>query len=65
MLFNDEENWVGDCYFEELCSMGLVGPWVVRDYEEAFPDVAAATTYVPLPAYDGIARRSWPTAGGG
>jgi multiple sugar transport system substrate-binding protein len=25
-LFNDTENWVGDCYFEELCAMGLVGP---------------------------------------
>ena len=31
VLFNDEENWVGDCYFTELCAMGLVGPWAVAD----------------------------------
>lgn len=49
VLFNDEENWVGDCYFTELCAMGLVGPWAVADYEEDFPDVAADTVYVKLP----------------
>lgn len=49
VLFNDEENWVGDCYFTELCAMGLVGPWAVADYEEDFPDVAADTVYVELP----------------
>jgi multiple sugar transport system substrate-binding protein len=63
VLFNDEENWVGECYFQELCSMGLVGPWVVRDYEESFPDVAAVTRYVPLPAYEGstefVADSGW------
>jgi multiple sugar transport system substrate-binding protein len=48
-LFNDEVNWVGDCYFEELCAMGLVGPWVVPEYAGDFPDVAANTIYVPLP----------------
>jgi ABC-type glycerol-3-phosphate transport system substrate-binding protein len=30
--------------------MGLVGPWAVADYEEDFPDVAADTIYVELPA---------------
>jgi len=63
VLFNDTENWVGDCYFEELCSMGLVGPWVVRDYEEGAPDVAAVTQYVPLPPYNGssdfVADSGW------
>jgi multiple sugar transport system substrate-binding protein len=63
VLFNDTENWVGDCYFEELCAMGLVGPWVVADYQEDFPDVAAVTTYVPLPAYNGsdafVADSGW------
>ena len=49
VLFNDEENWVGDCYFTELCAMGLVGPWAVADYEEDFPDVAVDTVYVKLP----------------
>ena len=32
-----------------VCSMGLVGPWVIADYAEDFPEVAAATQYVPLP----------------
>jgi multiple sugar transport system substrate-binding protein len=50
VLFNDESNWVGDCYFEEACAMGLVGPWVVPEYAEDFPDVVANTIYVPLPA---------------
>ena len=63
VLFNDEENWVGDCYFEELCAAGLVGPWVVRDYEADYPDVAAVTHYVPLPPYNGsrafVADSGW------
>jgi multiple sugar transport system substrate-binding protein len=49
VLFNDEENWVGDCYFTELCAMGLVGPWAVADYQEDYPDVVADTVYLQLP----------------
>ena len=49
VLFNDESNWVGDCYFTELCAMGLVGPWAVADYEEDYPEVAANTVYEKLP----------------
>jgi multiple sugar transport system substrate-binding protein len=49
VLFNDESNWVGDCYFTELCAMGLVGPWAVADYEEDYPEVAANTSYEKLP----------------
>lgn len=49
VLYNDVENWVGDCYFTELCAMGLVGPWVVADYREDYPEVATDTTYVELP----------------
>ena len=40
-LFTDTANWVGDCYFTELCAMGLVGPWVVPEYATDFPEVAA------------------------
>ena len=62
-LFNDTENWVGDCYFEEVCAMGLVGPWVVTEYEADFPEVAAATQYVPLPTLgetpDFVADSGW------
>jgi ABC-type glycerol-3-phosphate transport system substrate-binding protein len=51
VLFNDEENWVGDCYFEELCAAGLVGPWVVPEYSGDFPEVAEVTQYVALPYF--------------
>ena len=51
-LFTDTANWVGDCYFTELCAMGLVGPWVIPEYATDFPDVAANTVYVPLPTLD-------------
>jgi multiple sugar transport system substrate-binding protein len=49
VLFNDEENWVGDCYFTELCAMGLVGPWAVADYAPDYPEVAENTVYAKLP----------------
>jgi len=49
VLYNDEENWVGDSYFEETSAMGLVGPWVVPEYAGDFPDVADVTEYVQLP----------------
>ena len=51
-LFTDTANWVGDCYFTELCAMGLVGPWVVPEYASDFPDVAANTEYIPLPTLE-------------
>ena len=52
VLFNDESNWVGDCYFTELCAMGLVGPWAVADYAEDYPEVTANTVYEKLPALE-------------
>ena len=51
-LFTDTANWVGDCYFTELCAMGLVGPWVVPEYATDFPEVTAVTEYVPLPTLE-------------
>jgi multiple sugar transport system substrate-binding protein len=49
VLFNDESNWVGDCYFTELCAMGLVGPWAVADYADDYPAIVANTVYAKLP----------------
>jgi multiple sugar transport system substrate-binding protein len=49
VLFNDTQNWVGDCYFTELCAMGLVGPWAVADYAADYPEVVADTVYIELP----------------
>ncbi len=53
VLYNDESNWVGDSYFEETSAMGLVGPWVVPEYDADFPEVAAVTEYKLLPILDG------------
>jgi len=50
VLFNDEENWVGDSFFEETSATGLVGPWVIPEYAGDFEDVAAVTEYVALPS---------------
>jgi multiple sugar transport system substrate-binding protein len=62
VLFNDEENWVGDSFFEETSAVGLVGPWVVPEYSGDFPEVAEVTQYAPLPLGDNpalIADSGW------
>ncbi len=50
VLFNDEENWVGDAYFGEMVAIGLVGPWVVPEYAGDYPDVVEVTKYIELPS---------------
>jgi multiple sugar transport system substrate-binding protein len=50
VLFNDEQNWVGDSFFEETSAMGLVGPWVVPEYGMDYPEIAKITKYVDLPS---------------
>ncbi|MBN1149079.1 MAG: extracellular solute-binding protein [Anaerolineales bacterium] len=50
VLFNDEENWVGDSFFEETSAIGLVGPWVVPEYGVDYPEMAENAIYVPLPS---------------
>jgi len=50
LLYNDEENWVGDSYFAETSAMGLVGPWAIPEYSGDYENVAAVTIYQPLPS---------------
>ncbi|MCK4816871.1 extracellular solute-binding protein, partial [bacterium] len=50
LLFNDEENWVGDSFFAESSGMGLVGPWAIPEYSGDYEEVAANTIYVLLPS---------------
>jgi multiple sugar transport system substrate-binding protein len=50
LLYNDEENWVGDSYFAETSAMGLVGPWAIPEYSGDYEEVAAVTVYQPLPS---------------
>jgi multiple sugar transport system substrate-binding protein len=63
VLFHDEQNWVGDSYFEETSAIGLVGPWVIPEYAADFPEVVAVTRYVPLPTVAGdpafVASSGW------
>jgi multiple sugar transport system substrate-binding protein len=66
VLFNDESNWVGDCYFAELCAMGLVGPWAVAEIGVDYPEVTANTVYARLPSFNGsdefVADSGWSLA---
>lgn len=50
VLYNDEENWVGDSFFAETSAIGLVGPWAIPEYSGDYEDVAAVTIYQPLPS---------------
>ncbi len=50
VLFNDEENWVGDSYFDGSSAIGLVGPWAVPEYSGDYPEVVKVTIYAPLPS---------------
>ena len=54
LLYNDDENWVGDSYFAETSAMGLVGPWAIPEYSGDYEDVAAVTIYQPLPSVGAI-----------
>ena len=63
LLFNDEENWVGDAYFEEMVGIAVIGPWVVPEYAGDYPEVAEASVYRQLP-YEGdkpifVAASGW------
>lgn len=49
LLYNDEENWVGDSYFAETSAAGLIGPWAIPEYSGDFADIAEVTVYQPLP----------------
>jgi multiple sugar transport system substrate-binding protein len=50
LLFNDEENWVGDSYFAETSAAGLIGPWAIPEYSGDFADVLEVTVYQKLPS---------------
>ena len=52
VLFNDDENWVGDAYFDQMVGIAVVGPWVIPEYKSDYPDVVKVTKYVKLP-YEG------------
>ena len=65
VLFNDESNWVGDCYFTELCAMGLVGPWAVADYADDYPAIVGEHGLREVAAAEGLQRVRRRLRGGG
>ncbi len=38
VVFNDDENWVGDAFFMEMCAIGFVGPWMAAEGLAEYPD---------------------------
>ncbi len=63
VLFNDEENWVGDAYFEGMVGIAVIGPWVIPEYGGDYPDMVKVSKYVKLP-YEGdkptfVAASGW------
>ncbi len=63
VLFNDEENWVGDAFFDQLVGIAVIGPWVIPEYGADYPDVVKVAKYVKLP-YEGdkptfVAASGW------
>lgn len=50
-LFNTDQNWVGNSFFQGLVGIGFIGPWIVPEGRRQFPEMDFA--YVPLPNYAG------------
>ena len=49
VLFNGNQNWVGDCIYTESCAMGIIGQWVIGEYREYYPELSKELYYLPLP----------------
>jgi multiple sugar transport system substrate-binding protein len=48
-LYHEDANWTGDSVFEETAASAVIGPWVIADYKDDFPDIVENLAYVPLP----------------
>jgi len=63
VLFNDEENWVGDAFFEGRVAVGYIGTWMIAEGQANFPDFADEWDYVWLPSHEGdpvfVADSGW------
>jgi multiple sugar transport system substrate-binding protein len=63
ILFNDEENWVGDAFFEGKVGIGYIGTWAIAEGQANYPDFEDEWDYFWLPSYQGdpifVADSGW------
>ena len=63
VLFNDEENWVGDSFFQSRVGIGYIGTWAIAEGLANYPDFADEWGYAWLPSYEGdpvfVADSGW------
>jgi multiple sugar transport system substrate-binding protein len=53
VLFNDEENWVGDAFFQGRVGIGYIGTWAIAEGLSNYPDFEDEWDYFWLPAIQG------------
>ncbi len=49
VLFNDEENWVGQAFFESRVAIGYIGAWAIAEGRANYPDFPDEWDYFYLP----------------
>ncbi len=63
ILFNDDENWVGDSFFEGRVGIGYIGTWMIAEGQVNYPDFADEWDYAWIPSYQGdpvfVADSGW------
>jgi len=63
VLFNDEENWVGDAFFEGRVAIGYIGTWAIAEGRVGYPDFPDEWDYAWLPSAQGdpvfVADSGW------
>ena len=53
VLFNDDENWVGEAFFEGRVGLGYIGTWAIAEGRAGYPDFADEWDYFFLPPVAG------------
>jgi multiple sugar transport system substrate-binding protein len=63
VLFNDDENWVGDAFFEGRVAIGYIGTWAIAEGKVGYPDFEDEWDYFFLPPIEGdpvfVADSGW------
>ncbi|MBN1260521.1 MAG: extracellular solute-binding protein [Anaerolineae bacterium] len=63
IFFNDEENWVGDAFFEGRVGIGYIGAWAIAEGRANYPDFGDEWDYAWLPSAQGdplfVADSGW------
>ena len=63
VLFNDEQNWVGDAFFEGRAAIGYIGTWAIAEGRVGYPDFEDEWDYFWLPPIQGdpvfVADSGW------